>query len=89
MKVTAIYDNGGKTLDRFTVFTDEEINDFDSHAINGRPSFNALGLGEGGDGFSQWGEAQPGSHLGRRVQFDTLSEATQKHIARRVFEVEA
>ena len=75
MKITAIYDNGGKTLDRYTVVTDEP--DHSGYVM-------MLGINEGGDGFSQWSTGQPGRHLGERVQFENLSEATQKHIAERV-----
>ena len=80
MKIIAIYDNGGKTLDRYTVVTDEA-------AWNGygHDEFKMLGLSEGGEGFSQWGTGQPGRHLGKRVQFENLSEETQRHIAGRIF----
>jgi hypothetical protein len=77
MKITAIYDNGGKTLDRYTVMTDELFTSL-------RHSFMALGMDHEGRGYSQWGEAQPGRHLGKRVKFEDLDEATQKHIAERV-----
>lgn len=81
MKIIAIYDNGGKTLDRYTVVTDEP--DHSGYVM-------MLGLNEGGDGFSQWGSGTynrggNNRHLGKRVQFENLSEATQRHIAGRVF----
>lgn len=84
MKIIAIYDNGGKTLDRYTVVTDIENSGF-HHQM--------LGLNEGGDGFSQWtmgvyydkNNGHGNRHLGKRVQFENLSEATQRHIAERVF----
>lgn len=84
MKILAIYDNGGKTLDRYTVVTD---------LTGAGIQFDMLGLSEGGDGFSQWtvGQWFPGSdgvrnrHLGKRTRFEDLSEATQSHIARRIF----
>lgn len=79
MKITAIYDNGGKTLDRYTVVTDEAARNGYGH-----DEFEMLGLNEGGNGFSQWSTGQAGRHLGKRVQFEELSEATQRHIAERV-----
>lgn len=81
MKITAIYDNGGKTIDRYTVVTDELFNlKLYTH------QFNALGCDDnGGHSFSQWGSAVHGRHLGRRVRFEDLNEATQTHIGRRVF----
>lgn len=81
MKITAIYDNGGKTLDRFTVVTDQPEYD----ARNTPNLFMALGLSMDGDGFSQWTTAVPGRHLGRRIQFEQLSANTQAHIAGRLF----
>lgn len=85
MRITAIYDNGGKTLDRYTVLTDEPYYREDPQ---GTGIVNCLGLNEGGDGFSQWSSAQEGRHLGKRVKFEDLSAATQKHIATRVFREE-
>lgn len=87
MKILAIYDNGGKTLDRYTVITNlTELN------AGGRDIMECLALSEGGDGFSQWSTCDytnnEGSHLGKRVHFEQLSEATQRHIAERVFEQE-
>lgn len=84
MKITAIYDNEGETLDRYTVITNvTELN------AGGRDIMQCLGLNEGGDGFSQWSTCDysygDGAHLGKRVQFEDLSAATQRHIARRVF----
>ena len=82
MKIIAIYDNGGETLDRYTVVIDNTTDD---------TLHDMLGLSEGGEGFSQWttgqyyGGGQPNKHLGRLVQFTTLSGKTQKHIALRVF----
>lgn len=81
MKIIAIYDNGGRTLDRYTVVT----------SLTGAGiMFDMLGLSEGGDGFSQWTVGQynvTGSnrHLGKKVHFEELSEATQAHIAGRIF----
>lgn len=79
MKITAIHDNGGKTLDRYTVLTDERW------GSRTKESFYSLGLNEGGNGFSQWSEAMPGRHLGKRVKFEDLSADTQAHIAGRIF----
>ena len=80
MKVLAIFDNGGKTLDRYTVVTDWKDGKY----------LMMLGLSEGGEGFSQWGSGQytpkgNNRHLGRLVNFTELSDKTQEHIASRVF----
>lgn len=84
MKILAIYDNGGETLDRYTVIVDLKV---DSQS----KLHECLGLNEGGDGFSQWSHAHyskgtNNKHLGKRIRFEDLSEATQKHVAGRIFE---
>lgn len=84
MKIIGIYDNGGKTLDRYTVVIDNTTDD---------PMHDMLGLSEGSDGFSQWTSGQwfkgsdgvRNTHLGKRIRFEDLSGPTQKHIALRVF----
>ena len=50
MKIRAIYDNGGKTLDRYTVVIDDNAETFDGKW------WTMLGLSEGGVGFSQFTE---------------------------------
>lgn len=78
-----IYDNGGDTLDRYTVFPYTN-----SQTVGERLIY--LGMAEGGVGFSQWGElpssSQHGPHLGKLVKFDDLSEQTRRHIAARLAE---
>ena len=82
MKILAIYDNGGETLDRYTVVVDNTTDD---------TMHDMLGLSEGGDAYSQWTTGQyfdggrPNKHLGKLVNFTTLSGKTQAHIARRIF----
>ena len=79
MRIIAIYDNGGKTWDRYTVITDEKWS---------AGLVAALGLSERPEdynGFSQWTGAQNGSHLGQRTQFESLTARLQAHIAARVF----
>lgn len=84
MKIVAIYDNDGATLDRYTVVTDQP---------DGDKFVMMLGLAEGGAGVSQWGSGQwnaktKNSHLGKIIQFTDLSGATQEHIASRVWGAE-
>lgn len=83
MKILAIHDNEGETLDRYTVVTNvTQLN------AASRDIMECLGLNEAGDGFSQWSTCdytEGGDHLGKKVHFEDLSEATQKHIAQRIF----
>lgn len=81
MKILAIYDNGGKSLDRYTVVT---------NLTGAGIMYDMLGLSEGGDGFSNWTVGQYNAtgqnrHLGKKVEFTKLTEATQAHIAQRIF----
>jgi hypothetical protein len=68
------YDNGGKTVDRYTVvYMDEpenKLNTFASVGMNGE-LFHP-------QGFGQHSAAMPGKHLGKRVAFATLPEDCQK-----------
>lgn len=82
MKITAIYDNGGKSLDRYSVFTNVP---FYAEGDPRKDVYNILGLNEGGTAFSQWSSGTHGRHCGKRVTFEDLSEETQEHIASRVF----
>lgn len=78
-----IYDNGGKTADRYTVFPYAH-----SRLVTERRTY--LGCSEGGLSYSEWGELPAncprGHHLGKTVPFDQLSEETQAHITRRIKE---
>lgn len=75
-----VYDNGGKTLDRYTVVIDGE--DWDADASPGMKSM--LGLNNGGRGFSQFTEGQEGRHLGAGIAFQRLDAETQQHIIARL-----
>lgn len=78
-----IYDNGGKTLDRYSVI----LNNYKRRStVNGNSVmlYECLGMNEGGHGFSQFCEAVKGRHLGKKVNFNDLSKATQDHIIERL-----
>jgi hypothetical protein len=69
MKFKGIYDNKGKTFDRFTIIFDDGT---------------ALGLSHNPDspvGFSQWGESvAEGVDLGKPITFQELPLRVQEHI---------
>ena len=73
-----IYDNGGKTLDRYTVlYMDlprERDGTIQARAMSDRP-FHPLGFG-------QWTSAIPGRHLGKRIAFEQLPKDCQQLIRR-------
>ncbi len=62
-----IYDNGGKTWDRFTVIFETLPRERDG-------CYQARGMSENPyHGFGQWCAARPGRHLGRRITADQMA----------------
>ena len=83
-KEVKIYDNCGKTLDRFTaVFVKRP-----ERRVYGQPAtFEALGFS--GNPFHPWGYGQHcsaavGRHLGKRTTFEALPEKAQTFLAERI-----
>lgn len=77
MHIFKIYDNGGETFDRFTILVEALSNG----------NYEALGLSSDPDwtlGFSQFGEAVDGEHLGREIVFDQLPANVQRHVLTRL-----
>ena len=72
-----VYDNGGASLDRYTVV-------IDTSKRNAGGTVDMLGLSEGGRSFSQHCEGHEGRHLGKRVPFASLDADTRAHIERRL-----
>lgn len=75
MKNIRIYDNGGKTFDRYTVvyMTEPE----------GRGLYGARGMSEDPfhpQGFGQYCSAMAGRHLGRRIAFEDLPEPCRRAV---------
>ena len=67
---TAIYDNGGRTLDRYTVILNRYRTD-----INGARLWDSFSMCDNPrhpQGFGQHAEAQRGKHLGKRIKFEDL-----------------
>ena len=93
MRILAIYDNDGKTFDRYTIITDVVDHSGQYH--------DALGTsGERGDiGYSQWGTVlktpdrfnftnkqwRTRCDLGKRVTFESLPAHLQQHLAIRLW----
>jgi len=75
-----IYDAGPSVTDRYSVLVEDGNERWD-----GADRFQTcLGCSEGGRAVSQFTEAMPGRHLGKRVQLDALDSATRKHILSRL-----
>jgi len=70
--IKAIYDNHGRTYDRYTVFYSESGWNSLYHyvAMSGNPNHP--------QGFCQHGEGIPGPHCGTEITFDSLPIACQE-----------
>jgi hypothetical protein len=74
MKNIRCYDNGGKTLDRYTVV-------YMNEPEHSPETFAARGMSERPfhpQGFGQYCIAMPGRHLGKRIKFEELPADCQK-----------
>lgn len=75
-----IYDNGGKTWDRYTVIPEPLQTEMKDVVL-------CLGLSDDPTtavGYSQWGACKIGKHLGRKIKLENLPEHVQKHIKERL-----
>lgn len=78
MKNLQIYDNGGISLDRYTIFkARERFSRFDRY---GNKLYNGIGSCETGNGFYLHIEAAKGPHLGKRVKFEDLDKELQNRL---------
>lgn len=76
--IKMVYDNGGESIDRYTVVTDcEEIDGalFSLHLSEDCTAPN---------GVSMCGSVIPGEHLGREISFTELPERMQEHIRKQL-----
>lgn len=80
-----IYDNGGKTYDRYTcVFMDEPFSN-----IPGDERKQALAFDENPFhplGFGQHTSAMPGRHLGKKISLDDLPEEARGFVLQNIEE---
>lgn len=74
MKLKSIYDNGGKTLDRYTIVTTNRYNK------SGRWYYDCISSSEHGLGVFMWGDCMIGRHLGKKVELKDLSIELQTMI---------
>ena len=73
MQNIRIYDNGGKTVDRYTVVY--------MNIQEGPGLYGCRGMSEHPfhpQGFGMYGSAMPGRHLGKRIAFEQLPQDCQK-----------
>ena len=78
-----VYDNGGLTIDRYTVcFIDIDMRNLNGHGQVSRhiPCLGMNGAPFHPQGFCQHSECSTGPHLGRRIPFATLPADCQKAV---------
>lgn len=76
--ISAVYDNGGETFDRYTVVL---------RIDEGRGLKGCIGLSHNPNspqGFSQYTTCQAGSHLGKKIGWSRLPPEIRAHIKRRL-----
>ena len=86
MKLRA-YDNGGVTIDRYTVIPERWIRGWSQRGISGAVLWTAVAANDYPFhplGFGQTTEAMAGRHLGKRVPFESLPVDVQR-FANQVF----
>jgi hypothetical protein len=74
MKNLQIYDNGGESLDRYTIFKARQKGV--GYCQNGR-IFEGVGASKFGALFYMHIECVKGSHLGKRIKFEDLEPELQ------------
>lgn len=81
-KILAVYDNEGKTFDRYTVVLTHSYEPREDKNI-----YTSLGLSfnpSSPQGFSQFGDCILGNHLGKKITFSSLPKTIKGHIKGRL-----
>jgi hypothetical protein len=76
IKVIAVYDNGGKTLDRYTIV----VNQRRRERIGYKWFYDCICSSENGLGVFMWGDCTRGKHLGAKIKLEDLSKELQEKI---------
>jgi hypothetical protein len=75
LKIKAIYDNGGETLDQYTVYYNTRYRQlYDCRGMSKHPCSP--------QGFGQCSSGKLGRHNGKRINFEDLPEDCQKLVNR-------
>lgn len=74
LPVIAVYDNGGKTIDRYTAVISRRF-------MPANKGFHScLGFSDGGRAFSQFSECRIGRHLGRKLKPEEITPEISNHL---------
>lgn len=80
VSITGIYDNGGRTFDRYTVVYDEYAT-----RIPGEEMLSCLGMSENPfhpQGYCEHSSCMDGAHLGKRIELTDLPADCQEALER-------
>ena len=75
MKVISVYDNGGKSLDRYTIVVDSIVS-----KNRNKYQHEAISASENGLGVFMWVQCERGKHLGKKIEFASLAKELQKKV---------
>ena len=75
MKVIAVYDNGGKSLDKYTIVVDSIVS-----KNRNKYQYEAISASENGLGVFMWVQCERGKHLGKKIEFSSLNKELQKKV---------
>jgi len=84
MKIHSVYDNGGETYDRFTVYYGGR-GTIRTEGRTGARLRLCVGMSAAPfhpQGFGQHGEGMPGRHNGRRIRFEDLPADCRRLVER-------
>ena len=70
MKVISVYDNGGKSLDRYTIVSKNR----------NKYQYDSISASESGAGVFMWVQCERGRHLGKKIEFASLAKELQKKV---------
>lgn len=77
LKVIAVYDNGGKSLDRYTIVSNDRVA---KHPFTKKYTYSALSASETGGGVFMWVQCERGKHLGKKINLSELDNDLQEKI---------
>jgi len=76
-EIKSIWDNEGETADQYTVILNSKTGRYyDSIGLSSNPGHP--------QGFSQWGEALEGNHLGKKITWNKLPDNVKRHVIMRL-----
>lgn len=80
----SVYDNGGKTFDRYTIVLLETKS---KPLFGGKYyDYECIGSSENGTGFFMHSTCQLGRHLGKKIKFESLPKELQERVIDEIYQ---